>query len=76
MVSRRREQNDVLRDFMTALALCNNVTPVEQAAVADFDNDDQGELNIRDLRKQGSAVGSFNRGSLTGNAGADDEPQP
>lgn len=40
MVCRRREQNNVLRDFMTALALCNNVTPVEQAVVADFDVDE------------------------------------
>jgi len=33
MVSRRREQHDVLRDLMTALALCNNVTPVESVPV-------------------------------------------
>ena len=28
MVSKRREQQEVLRDFMSALAVCNNVTPV------------------------------------------------
>lgn len=37
MVSRRREQNDVLRDLISALAVCNNVTPVQSAVVVDID---------------------------------------
>ena len=37
MRAKRREQQEVLRDMLTALALCNNVTPVESAP--------QNELN-------------------------------
>mmetsp|Transcript_40464 Transcript_40464/g.53065 ORF Transcript_40464/g.53065 Transcript_40464/m.53065 type:complete len:286 (+) Transcript_40464:533-1390(+) len=63
-VSRRREQNDVLRDFMSALALCNNVTPVQSAPVADFDNFEVEEVNIRDLHQRNSFAQGPNRGSI------------
>ena len=39
MVSKRREPQEVLRDLITALAICNNVTPVDASSgpiVADF----------------------------------------
>jgi len=34
MVIKRREQQEVLRDLMTALAICNNVTPVNAGPIA------------------------------------------
>lgn len=57
MVSRRREQNDVLRDLISALALCNNVTPVQSAVVADFDPA-KNELNLRNLQHRSSFSGA------------------
>jgi len=65
MVSKRREQQEVLRDLITALAICNNVTPVNASSgpvVADFDS---AEVNInervgagRSPSKQNSMVGA------------------
>ena len=50
MVSRRREQSETMRDMLSALALCNNVTPVESvSAVADFDDAEDAEYKIDDL---------------------------
>lgn len=39
-----------MRDMLSALALCNNVTPVESvSAVADFDDAEDAEYKIDDL---------------------------
>ena len=49
MVSKRREQQEVLRDLLTALAICNNVTPVDISSgpvVADFDS---AEVDIQKM---------------------------
>ena len=55
MISRRREQQDVLRDMMSALAVCNNVTPVESGPVpAIIDQDEQVE--VREIGMRASMV--------------------
>ena len=41
-----------MRDLMSALALCNNVTPVQQAPLADLV--DKEEVNLHDLKREGS----------------------
>ena len=55
MVSRRREQSQVLRDLMTSLAVCNNVTPVDAGPFA-AELDKNEEVDIRELGRRSSFV--------------------
>ena len=53
-VSRRRDPKEVIRDMMSALAVCNNVTPVESGPmVAELDKGE--EVDIRELGRRSSA---------------------
>lgn len=45
-----------MRDLISALAVCNNVTPVQSAVVADFDIQED-ELNLRNLQHRRSFQG-------------------
>ena len=57
MVSKRREQQEVFRDFMSALAVCNNVTPVDRGPiVAEIEKNE--EVAIRDIARRSSFVGN------------------
>lgn len=58
MVSKRREQQEVLRDFMSALAVCNNVTPVDRGPVA-ADIEKNEEVAIRDIARRSSIIGGL-----------------
>ena len=54
MVSKRREQQQVLRDMMTALAICNNVTPVDSGPVA-ADIKKGEDVKILEIAKRSSS---------------------
>lgn len=47
MISKKREQHQVLRDMMAALAVCNNVTPVDKGQVAEVHGGE--EVNVMEL---------------------------
>ena len=47
MISKKREQHQVLRDMMAALAVCNNVTPVDKGQVAEVHGSE--EVNVMEL---------------------------
>ena len=67
MVSKRREQQEVLRDFMSSLAVCNNVTPVDRGPIA-ADIEKNEEVPIRDLARRSSFMGSHGRSPSRGNS--------
>ena len=56
MVHKRREQQEVLRDFMSALAVCNNVTPVDRGPMV-ADLKEKEEVHIRDIGRRSSFAG-------------------
>ena len=47
MKTKRREQSDLLRDMITALAVCNNVTPVAEAEPVESAFQPRGSDNRR-----------------------------
>ena len=47
MKTKRREQSEILRDMITALAVCNNVTPVAEAEPVESAFQPRGSDNRR-----------------------------
>ena len=47
MKTKRREQSEILRDMITALAVCNNVTPVAEAEPVESAFQPRGSDNHR-----------------------------
>jgi hypothetical protein len=46
-----------MRDLMSALAVCNNVTPVQQGPLASLEEKDEVKLDDLNLNKRASFVG-------------------
>jgi len=44
--TKRRDMRDIVRDMMTTLAICNNVTPVQSEPIHELENiiDDRGHM--------------------------------
>lgn len=73
MVSKRREQQEVLRDFMSALAVCNNVTPVDRGLVAP-DIEKNEEVAIREIARRSSIIGGSGDGLDRMRDSVDEDP--
>mmetsp|Transcript_103060 Transcript_103060/g.142607 ORF Transcript_103060/g.142607 Transcript_103060/m.142607 type:complete len:209 (+) Transcript_103060:1319-1945(+) len=50
--------SDIVRDMMTALAICNNVTPVQQEPIVDLENviDDRGQMRASIVEVHGKEL--------------------
>lgn len=54
--TKRRDMGDIVRDMMTTLAICNNVTPVQSEPILELENvlDDHGQMRPSEVEISGN----------------------